>query len=648
MINLSGTAFIGEANTYYSLTRKNNGMVGRPEDHSNDLEFIQAEVGKYFTVYKTEVQFDVVNLYVRIIEGDDFEDSFDELRRALVPLNFIPFLHREQGEYIISVKKQPERSFRSPKANLVMLILTLCTTLVAGMWWWSSYDPGEPLFSLYNLKNGALFFTLPLMTILGVHEMGHYLMARYHGIKASLPFFMPFLPPLGTIGAFISIREPIPDRKSLLDLGVAGPICGFLVAIPVSIIGLYLGGVMDRAVPIGFEGAAWVINYPPILMFLEWLLPFQTGTTMHPTAFAGWVGFLVTGLNLLPAGQLDGGHILRSLLGESARYASYLAAGFLIVAGILFYSGWLIFAIFLLFFVGLKHPPPLNELGKLDMKRKGVGVIAVVMLLTCFHPIPIGEETFRYDFALELQEAEHQTLGINESAIYTFTITNTGKPREDVYNISFTLEQDSWQGSLSLARYEDNTTYWESIEDYHTRVELSSEENVTVLLKVFPGPDAVSSTEIEFNVESEATGRDKTKSLYAEIDYIFDVGVVGERAKLIEDDSASFEFVISNHGRDDIYNVTVLEVSNRSWYVHFINGRPGEGVNITLEIPSGGYDNFTAVLTTRRAPAQVEFFLGTPPPLTRSGVVLVTATIEITSTGSGASRTIDISGVLLN
>ncbi len=619
-------------------------MASRPDDYKNDLEFIQAEIGKRFTVYKTEVEYDIVNVYVRIMQGDDFEEKFDDLRKYLVPLNYIPFLREEKGEYIISVKKQPEKKFRSTKVNLIMLIVTLGTTLIAGMWWWASYDPGEPMLSMYNLTNGAIFFTIPLMAILGIHEMGHYFMARHHDIKASLPFFLPFAPPLGTIGAFISIREPIPDRKSLLDVGVAGPICGFIVAVPVSILGLYLGGVMDKPLPVGFEGVAWVINYPLIFMALDFILPFSTGTTMHPTAFAGWVGFLVTGLNLLPAGQLDGGHIVRSLLGDHAKYTSYVAAGFLVIVGILFYPGWLIFAIFLLFFVGLKHPPPLNELGKLDLKRKGVGIMAMVLLLTCFHPIPIGEETFSYDFSIEADEAPHQIVALNESVVYTLTIENTGKPNADIYNISYRIQNHSWSGQIFLQRHENNETYWESIEGNHTRIELEPGENHSFRLEISPLHGAAEKTDVVLLVESDATGRERVKKLTAELDYSFEMDIIGDRAKLVDEGEASFVIDISNRGRDDTYLVSLKGLSNESWSVYFVHGHRSGG-NMTLDVPSGRRANFTTVITSDIT-QQMEFYIGTRDIATRSGVVLIIATIEITSMGSHRSETIDVFGVI--
>ncbi len=618
-------------------------MVDRPEDYRNDIEFIQAKVSKQFPIYRTEVEFDIVNIYVRISRGDDFEERFDELRQELVPLNFIPFLREEKGEYIISVKKNPARTYRTVKTNIIMLIVTLCTTLIAGMWWWSSYTATEPFFSLYNLGNGALFFTIPLMTILGIHEMGHYFMARHHNIRASLPFFLPFAPPLGTIGAFISIRDPIPNRKSLLDLGVSGPICGFLVAIPVAILGIYLGGVMDRALPLGMEGTVWIINYPLIFLALDYILPFGGGATMHPTAFAGWVGFLVTGLNLLPAGQLDGGHVVRSLFGERAKYASYVAAGFLVVAGIWFYPGWLFFAIFLLFFVGLKHPPPLNELGKLDPKRKMVGVLVIILLFSCFHPIPIEEETFRYDFDIELSEPALQTVALNESAVYTFKLTNTGTPNADTYNVSFHMRNHTWHGSLYIQRMENNATIWAPLDGNWTSVSLDVGENSSFRLEIAPSAEADLRNDVSFKVRSNATGREKTEELVIELDHSFSVDTL-ERYSIVEDGEAEFSVFIYNRGRNDTYEISAIEVSNESWNVYFLYNDTSQQ-NLSLHVPSGGMINFTAILSSDTFTRGMRLYIDGENVPTRSDAEFVIATIRIRSTATDDHEDIEILGL---
>src|SRR6266511_93564 len=225
----------------------------------------------------------------------------------------------------------------------------------------SSTYTGEPILSAASIGYGSLFFSLPLLTILGSHEMGHYLVAKRYKVQASLPFFLPSLPPLGTLGAFISLRDPIPNRRALLDIGVSGPLVGFAIAIPVTLAGLALSTASPSLPP---SVAGEQIQASLLFNFLSLFFPLPDSFVMHPLAFAGWVGLFVTAINLLPAGQLDGGHVARALLGSRQLYLSWSAI--LILFGLsLFYPGWFLFG-FLIFILGVRHPPPLNDLTRLD------------------------------------------------------------------------------------------------------------------------------------------------------------------------------------------------------------------------------------------------------------------------------------------
>ncbi len=608
-------------------------MVDRPEDHRNEIEFIQSVVGKYFPIYQTDVEFDIVKLYVRMFKDKEGEEKFDRLRRELVPMNYIPHLREEEGEQLLLVKKQPERNFKSVKVNLIMLFITLGTTLLAGMWWWSYYDPsGEPFMSLYNLGYGALFFTLPLMSILGVHEMGHYMLARHHNIKASLPFFLPAPPPLGTIGAFISIREPIPDKKSLLDLGIAGPIAGFIVAIPVSILGLYLGMVMGRPLPAEMEGTFMIVNLPLIMRALSLFLPIAEDVVLHPTAFAGWVGFLVTGLNLLPAGQLDGGHVFRSLFGENAKYASYMAAGFLVVVGLWWYPGWLLFALILFFLVGLKHPPPLNELSNLDGKRKIVGALAIVILLTTFHPIPVEQVTYRHDFSMEIDEPPSPSVVLNESLNYTVRIENTGEPSDDVYRISSRLSQnEGWNSDLYLK----NETTPEGTN--YTDASLAPGEFTEVIFNVWPTRGASESVVLEISAKSNNTGRERVENFTIELGYYFDLSLEDDRwYKLIEDGTAQFTMRIENHGRSDTYDVSTSHISDPDWNVLYTYEDITDE-NITIELDSGDTAYFHVEIK------QLEGLISN-----EQDVKLIDIEVLVRSRGFGGQETKELIGILLD
>lgn len=373
----------------------------RPETLPDEIEHVKGIVGKYFPIYDVKVHFDTISLYCNV-DPVRLEEKFEELRLEMKGLAYIPILTYERGEHVVHVVKQPKMKFKSNWVNIVLLVATICTTILAGAVLWAAISGSDDLFAPTNLLNGALYFALPLMLILGVHELAHYYAAKKHGIAASLPFFIPIPPffviPIGTMGAFISIREPIPNKKALLDIGVSGPIAGLLVAIPVTMIGLLLSSPVEVTTASGIiEGGTTSIGDSLLFYTLRLFLPVPDSIIIHPTAFAGWVGLFVTALNLLPAGQLDGGHIARAIFGRNARYAGYGAFALMIGLGLFtVYSGWLIFAL-LIMILGMRHPPPLNDITKLDNRRKAFGMITAVILVLCFVPIPFYFEQPVYD-----------------------------------------------------------------------------------------------------------------------------------------------------------------------------------------------------------------------------------------------------------
>ncbi len=613
-------------------------MRERPEDYENKIDFIEGVVGKYFPIYKTEVEFDIVSVYVRIFEEEKLEEEFDRLRRELVPQNYIPFLTEERGENVIKIKKQEDKSYRGIKTNVAMLFITLTTALIAGTYQWGMYRPVGGLFSLHNLAYGALYFTLPLLTILGIHEMGHYFMARFHKIKASLPFFLPAPPPLGTIGAFISIREPIPDKKSLLDVGIAGPIAGFIVAIPVSIIGLYLGSTGQATVSPDVQGIRLIFNLPIIMLGFSELLPWANAEVLHPTLFAGWVGFLVTGLNLLPASQLDGGHVTRALFGEKSKYVSYAAFGFLLIVGIWKYFGWLLFAFIILFLGGVKHPPPLNDITKLDKKRKIVGAIGIVILLISFNPIPVNQQEYSYGYQVELQESEHQEVLLGENVNYTFTVTNQVK-NVDIgegltYNVSYSITNESWSSDLLIQKEDENRTYWQNVEGNRTVLRLGKEENRTCRLRVEPTRGCSYRTDIDFKVVSNSTGQATKKVVSAELGYGYRAEGIKQNIALIENDTALFKVNVTNRGRNDSFEFSLQHKSNESWGVGFGEYRKE---NITVDIGSG---NSTVV--------PISLFLEEEQDSPQYNLTVVQSTIEVRSAREGSKTEIELIGIRIN
>lgn len=270
------------------------------------------------------------------------------------------------------------RPIDRPWRFLFLFLLTVLTTLWAGF-----LNSGGSWV-------GAAGYSISILAILGVHEMGHYLACRYYGVDASLPYFlpMPFLL-TGTLGAFIRIREQIPGKRELFDIGIAGPIAGFLVAIPVMLIGVALSEV----VPIE-PGSLWLGE--PLLMKAAVLVvhgPLPEGQTIatHAVAFAAWFGLLATAINLFPIGQLDGGHISYAVLGPRSTYITI--AGVVALVGLSFVSStWIVWAVLtgiMLLAFGPRHPRTMDEDVPLDSTRMWLAAFALFMLIVCFTPVPI-------------------------------------------------------------------------------------------------------------------------------------------------------------------------------------------------------------------------------------------------------------------
>ncbi len=265
--------------------------------------------------------------------------------------------------------------------QIVLFALTFLTTLVAGTF----LAGATPLKNPADLLLGFMF-SIPLLSIRGVHEMGHYAAARRHGVAVTPPYFIPAPSFIGTFGAFIKIKSPVPHRNALLDIGAAGPIAGAVVAVPVLLVGLSLSSVRPASglvgIPLGESLLFRAATYAVIGS-----VPQGVDVVLHPVAFAGWIGLLVTALNLLPSGQLDGGHIAYALFG--ARYAKVArAVPFLLLPMGLLWGGWVIWAV-MLFFLGTRHPAPVFEDIPLTRGRRIVGIVSGALFLLCFTPSPV-------------------------------------------------------------------------------------------------------------------------------------------------------------------------------------------------------------------------------------------------------------------
>lgn len=376
---------------------------------------LRARIEQRFRVYDVQSDEHVVAFYVDA-PRETIEADFSSLKQELKLEGLVPLLKYQGGEHAIYVLRSPTRNRRGWKLNLTLFLATMVTTTLAGAFSAFEYyarpdhasmTNGEYLLQALgaaNLALGFLTFALPLMLILTIHELGHYVLARRHGMEASLPFFIP-VPPflglaIGTFGAFISMREPMPNRKALFDVGAAGPIAGFIVAVPVVIIGLALMAASPVHVPAD-DDSSITIGTPLLYDLLAAPFDLPADALTHPTAFAGWVGLFVTAINLLPAGQLDGGHVASAMFGEKARYASYAAVVGLLGLGLAplanipgfgrlpGYDGWLFFAI-LIGFLGIRHPPTLDGVSGIDARRKLVGWATFLMGALCFTLVPVG------------------------------------------------------------------------------------------------------------------------------------------------------------------------------------------------------------------------------------------------------------------
>ena len=367
-----------------------------PSSGNTELERLRRAVGAHFPVYETRLGPQSV-LFAVHIDRTQLAGRFDALRQELWSLGYIPFLRREMGEDFIEVLRRPKTGRTRLWINLLLLAGTVATTTFAGGVIWLTYVGGLTL-TFGDFLNGAIYFAAPVMTILGLHEFAHYAVARREHLDASLPYFMPIPPPFlfGTLGAFVSIREPFPDKKALFDIGASGPLTGFVASIPIVMAGLYLS-VHAPVLPASYCGPTILgTSYGNLLIGtpLIWelfSLFFPPGlANLHPLALAGWVGIFVTAINLLPAGQLDGGHVFRALFGDRTRYVSYGIVLFLFGIGIFTgYVGWWLFALFVLF-TGLRHPPPLNDQSPLTGSRYALGALALGILITGFALVPIA------------------------------------------------------------------------------------------------------------------------------------------------------------------------------------------------------------------------------------------------------------------
>jgi membrane-associated protease RseP (regulator of RpoE activity) len=404
-----------------------------------EIDVLTAHVSRVFRVEDVtagEPREWIARFRGHLLNEDDSLAAYDRLAEAVRPYNITPLFRKEPGGkqliYLVQSPVVPKLS-----SNLIIHIVLFIVTFFSMMLMGADIPP-EAISADESSIIGLLFrniltgwpFAVSMMGILLAHEMGHYLMCRYYNVPATLPFFIPapLLSFLGTLGAFIAMRGIPKNKRVLFDVGVAGPLAGVVIAIPVLFLGLSIShlGTIGSAAPGTsglLEGNSIFYLFSKYIMFgrllpepasmdglspaLYWLRYFFTAqpipfngldVQLNPVALAGWAGLLVTALNLVPVGTLDGGHVAYGLFGEKARKIFPVAIGTLIALSLLpslltlslgaFNFSWLLW-VFILFWLGNVRTQPLDDITPLDGKRRALGFFMLLIFMLLFTPIPM-------------------------------------------------------------------------------------------------------------------------------------------------------------------------------------------------------------------------------------------------------------------
>ncbi len=355
------------------------------------------------------------------IYGESAE-AYERLAEQLRPFQVTPMFRQDKDRHaVLLLPGIIEAKPSNPLVNLILFVLTVLSVMLSGALFASdslnASNAKDFVLQLWHALPSGIPFAASLMAILGAHEFGHYLAGRYHRTHVTLPYFLPFpLSPFGTLGAFIQLKEPPRNKRILMDIGIAGPLAGLVVAIPVLLLGLSLSTVepirLSQGQVFTLEGNSLLYLFAKFLVFgrllpapssygslppiLYWIRYFFTSQPLplggvdvmiHPIAWAGWAGLLVTALNLIPAGQLDGGHLIYVLLGKRARALWPFILAILVLLGFV-WTGWWLWA-GLIFFLGRIYAEPLDQITQLDQPRKVMAVLGIIIFFLVFTPVPL-------------------------------------------------------------------------------------------------------------------------------------------------------------------------------------------------------------------------------------------------------------------
>ena len=356
------------------MSSQPNNPPAQPITQQADFTAITQLVTSEFQIQEALLYMDIPTYY--LVWPQETKKPFLRLLDKLKPYGMIAYLRKNDGKVVLKVASKPLVKPSNPLYNLAFLLATVATTFIAGYFMLPAEVGINPIL-------GGTIFSISILIVLGVHEMGHKLTANKNKMEATSPYFIPGPPPLGTFGALIMQKSLPANRDMLFDVGAMGPIAGFLIALVFSAVGMTL--LIPANIPAGSGTVvpiSWVllVNGMSGLGLVPQIAAPNNGYIMHPIALAGWAGMIVTMLNLLPAGMLDGGHVARSLVNDKYRIILTIAS----VALLLVTGTFIVMALLIIFMSFIKHPGPLDDVSGLSKKRKLLTVMLVVFFVLSF------------------------------------------------------------------------------------------------------------------------------------------------------------------------------------------------------------------------------------------------------------------------
>jgi membrane-associated protease RseP (regulator of RpoE activity) len=371
--------------TDYRMSTREVGEIVPNECHrcGKDVQVVGAEYPNWLAglmgfILKHFEVLDFVAVDGRVeaeVTAQDPKSSFRALLSLSKPHGYLPVMREKNGKLMLALFKSPKAKTGNIAINLLLFVATFLTTFLVGYF-----------FIFVSQALQAALFSCAIMLMLGIHEMGHKIAAWRNGVESTLPYFIPAPPPfIGTFGAVINIKSPIPTKEALVELGASGPLLGFFVALPLTVIGLMLSKPDPEGTILPFT----LVMFAVIQVFTFGYVP--AAMRFNPLALAGWLALFVTMLNLIPAGQLDGGHIARGLLGRERHYTLTRILGFVLFLTFIPFPDlplWIWGFVIILFFRGY-HPGALDDVSGLSGRQKLLAAVALIVFILCL-PLPVG------------------------------------------------------------------------------------------------------------------------------------------------------------------------------------------------------------------------------------------------------------------